>query len=207
MKPVLGGKPGFSTTVITPWGKETYQVWVEQAPPVWVARILTLPNRIWAAPGAREAMKFHGASFDEAESAAAQFIEEERIANSRRVWVPPVDRPDQRRPAAAAGAGAISGPPPGALRVPHRLLLRFGVQAPQLPGLTANLSETGLFIITDRPGPIGAQVRIDLRFPERPLLLGGEVVWVRERREQGNLGFGVRLIEAPDEYTRRLMRL
>jgi hypothetical protein len=80
-------------------------------------------------------------------------------------------------------------------RLLHRLLVRFGGQRPELPGVTANLSESGLFIITDQPRPIGAGVEIDLRFAEIPIFLGGEVVWISpERREGRSVGFGVRLV-------------
>lgn len=51
---------------------------------------------------------------------------------------------------------------------------RFGGLRPELPGVTANLSETGLFIITSQPCAIGAGVEIDLRFAEIPILLAGE---------------------------------
>jgi hypothetical protein len=204
MKPPLRGKPGFSTIVITPWGRETYQVWVEHVPPAYVARIVTLPNRIWASPGGREAIKFHGVTANEAEQAAAAFIEEERILNKRRIWKPAVNAADRDR---ILVPKPLDGAPPPAERFMHRLLLRFGIGVPQVPGLTANLSESGLFIITDRPGEVGAQVRIDLRFPDLPILLGGEVVWVRSRRDEGALGCGIKLVESPGEYLQRIRKL
>lgn len=204
MKPPLRGKPGLSTIVITPWGRETYQVWVEHVPPAYVARIVTLPNRIWASPGGREAIKFHGVTADEAEQAAAAFIEEERLLNKRRLWKPPVNAADPDR---ILVPKPPEGTPAPAERFMRRLLLRFGIGAPQVPGLTANLSESGLFIITDRPGAVGAEVCIDLRFPDLPIMLGGEVVWVRASRDQGALGCGIRLIESPAEYLQRIRKL
>ena len=198
MKGPVQGRPGHTTTVVTPWGRETYQVFLDEAPPVWVARIVTLPNRIWAKPGGREAVKFYGQTPEEAEAAAARFIDEERVATGRRLWHPatPIHTPRER---VVNIATPEQGPQPSA-RLARRLLLRFGVERPDRPGLTGNLSETGLFIITDRPGPIGCEVRIDLRFPDVPIILGGEVVWVRQRREEGSLGCGVRLVQRPPEY-------
>ena len=77
--------PGLTRTVITPWGKESYQVLLEEGESGWVARIVTLPNRVWASPDAREAIKFHGVTAREAEAAAAEFIEQVRVASGRRL--------------------------------------------------------------------------------------------------------------------------
>jgi len=196
------GTPGRSITVFTPWGRESYQIWLDNSPPGWVARIVTLPNRIWAHPGGREVLKFHGNTAKEAESAAVRYIEDECIRTGKRVS-PAVLTEETPSPPAPTYFDTRPAP-----RMARRLLVRFGAGEPQLPGVTANLSETGLFIITDRPAPVGAPVRIDLRFPEGPVQLDGRVVWARHRREEGrSVGFGVMLTHKPVEYARRLHTL
>src|SRR5438552_3875602 len=162
---------GYTTNVITPWGLETYQVWLHQAEEGWIARIVTLPNRMWALPGGREAVKFLAPTPKQAEAAAVRFIEEECIRTSRRM-APPID---SAPPAREQDAEAASVPTERiATRYPHRLLVKFGTAAPDRPGVTANLSETGMFIITDQPATVGATVLIDLRLPSGRVVLGGE---------------------------------
>ena len=195
---------GFARTVLTPWGKETYQVFLEETEAGWVARIVTLPNRVWAAPGGREAIKFRGATASEAEQAAAAFIEQERVATGRRLWVAAPGVGD----AATKGAPIVTAQPKVAARVAQRYLVRFGLASPDRPGVTGNLSESGLFIITDKPGPVGSGIEIDLRFPDTPVILGGEVVWIRtERTGNASVGCGVRLIRRSQEYVRKVREL
>jgi hypothetical protein len=194
--------PGYTRTVISPQGRETFQVLLDVEEGRWVARIVTLPNRMWVEPGGRMALKFFGASREAAETAAAAFIESERIARGMRAVGP-----------AEPGAGTVgritlapkalspADAPDPSPRIPHRLLVRFGGERPELPGVTANLSESGLFIVTSQPRPIGAGVEIDLRFAQIPVFLGGEVVWISpERRDGRSVGFGVRLVRRPVEY-------
>jgi len=219
----LSATRGYTTTVVTPWGRETYQVWLTESAQGWVARIVTLPNRMWAMPGGREAVKFCGETAKLAESAAIRFIEEECIRTRRRtappieprdVWESPASRTGTKllRPASRTGTKLLrpaSRPetprPRPAPRYPHRLPVRFGTKGPVRPGITANVSETGMFIITDQPAPVGSTVLIDVRFADGPLVLGGEVVWARKEQEPGrSLGFGVRLTERPREYVKHL---
>jgi len=198
------GIGGFALTVLTQRGKEIYQVFLEETSAGWVARIVTLPNQIWAVPGGREAVKFHGSTASEAESAAAAFIEQERIASGRRLWIPRPGVRDQAKP----GGPILVTHPKVADRIARRFLVRFGLAKPDRPGVTGNLSETGLFIITNMPGQVGSELEIDLRLPDAPLVLGGEVVWIRTERRQGaSVGCGVRLIRRPPEYLKRVRDL
>jgi len=200
--------PGYTRTVITPQGRETFQVLLDSEGGRWVARIVTLPNRMWVEPGGRMALKFFGATREEAETAAAGFIESERVSRGMRAAGP-------AEPGAVAvgritlAPRTVAAPDTAASpRVPHRLLVRFGGERPELPGVTANLSETGLFIITGQPRPIGAGVEIDLRFAQIPVFLGGEVVWISPQRRDGkSVGFGVRLVRRPGEYLEQLRTL
>lgn len=196
-------KRGYSTTVVTPWGHEIYQVWLTKSEENWVARIVTLPNRMWAQPGGREAVKFEAATEKEAETAAIHFIEQECIRTRRRMAPPATGQADHRIEYAAPKPAQ----PRPAPRFPHRLLVRFGTMSPERPGVTANISESGMFIITDQPAPVGAHVLIDVRLPEGPVVLGGQVVWARTRKEADrSLGFGVRLVERAREYVVELKK-
>lgn len=189
---------GHSTTVITPWGRETYQVWLDPTARGWVARIVTLPNRMWAHPGAREAVKFPAPTAEEAEKAAIRFIEEECI-NTRRRIAPLVETREKPPPPLELKK---DGPAP---RLPFRHLVRFGPLTADRPGVTANLSRTGLFIITARPAPVGSSVLIDLRLPQGAVMMGGRVVWSRlVRRSDLTLGFGAKLFEPPPGYLKTI---
>src|SRR5262245_16900128 len=203
--------PGYRRTVITPQGRETLQVWLAREDGRWIARIVTLPNRMWVKPGGREAPKFYGASREEAEMAAASFIESERVARGVRAPGPAESgQGTLGRVAVAPRAGFAPPdvPSPPSHRLIHRLLLRFGLEHPDIPGVTANLSETGLFIITSQPRPIGSEVAIDPRFAYRPVFLGGEVVWISPERRSGiSVGFGVKLLSRPEEYLEQLRTL
>jgi hypothetical protein len=96
----------------------------------------------------------------------------------------------------------------GARRTRKRMLVRFGEGHPDRPGVVADFSETGLFIITDRPASLGSQVSIDLRMPDGPVPLTGEVIWIREIREPGrSVGFGLRLTDRPMEYVQDVRAL
>ena len=217
------GTPGRATTVLTSWGRETYQIWIQPAPPGWVARIVTLPDRLWSSPGGRHVLKFYGESAVEAEAAAMRFIEDECVRTSRRIAPPLVGETDSVPPPAlldpdrrATNRVSIPPGPPGpptlhiepALRTPRRLLLRFGPHQPDRPALTGNLSETGLFIITDRPIPAGVAVQIDLRFPEGPVRLDARSIWVRGQQiENLSVGFGVHLRMSPRDYIQRVRTL
>src|SRR5262245_19260658 len=76
---------GRTISVLTAHGQETYQVWVQRGLKGYVARIVTLPNRVWAKPGLNEAIKFTAPTAEEAETVALRFVEDECIATGRRI--------------------------------------------------------------------------------------------------------------------------
>ena len=119
------GKPGFTTSVLAPWGRETYQVWLDERPHGWMARIVTLPNRVWALPGGREVLRFYGSSRDEAEGSAIRHIHSECLRTGRRIAPPLAAEPASRTP--AFHGPADSNPAP---RTARRLLVRFGTSLP-----------------------------------------------------------------------------
>src|SRR5438128_861138 len=58
-----------------------------------------------------------------------------------------------------------------------------------------DLSETGAFLCTSRSAPIGAFIRVRLqpRWPARPLELDAQVMWKRNRPGQSR-GLGMRFV-------------
>lgn len=75
----------------------------------------------------------------------------------------------------------------------------------------ANISEMGIFIRTERPLPVGTQLKLKLSPPEQPVLhLRGEVVWVNPiklRDTNPNPGMGVRFAELSPEDRERVVDL
>jgi len=60
----------------------------------------------------------------------------------------------------------------------------------------------GIFVATyEKPPPLGAGVRVALRFPTGPSCeLSGSVAWVRDQLgEDAPPGFGVRFVDVPEE--------
>jgi hypothetical protein len=202
------GQSARTYTYISSFGRETYQILLQDEGKIWVARIVTLPNKLWANPNGREALKFIADTAEEAEIAALQAMEAEcartgrRLATNQSLAVAsPFDFPE---PAAAP----VQPVPDASARQARRLLVRFGETSPEIPAVTANLSETGIFIISDRPARPGSRLHIDLRFPEGAVELSGDVVWTRDERADGrSVGFGVRLRDRPKAYLERIRRL
>ncbi len=195
-----------SYTYLTPFGRETYRILLSQDGATWIARIVTLPNRLWAHPNGREALKFLANTAEDAERAAVEAMEAECARSGRRL------APSSAfAPSLVLGTDEPEAAPslvPPAVRRPRRLLVRYGESTPDHAAVTANLSETGIFIISDRPERTGARLRIDLRFPEGPVQLGGIVVWTRaEKEDSRSVGFGVCLTERPPEYLVRVRSL
>lgn len=80
---------------------------------------------------------------------------------------------------------------------------------PRFLGYVANLSETGAFIQSSNPRPVGTYLCLRLDMPEAPgreIGCSGEIVW--NRGYSGKYGpcqgMGVRFIEVPEEAQRFL---
>ncbi len=86
-------------------------------------------------------------------------------------------------------------------RFARRFPARFGRSRPSVPAVTANVSETGLFVSTDQPMAVGESLGIMLEFEHGQVPLRGSVIWRRSEPdgERGS-GMGVRLINAPPMY-------
>jgi len=167
--------------VATPRGVEAYGVLVAPSDDLWRARVLTFPNILWLAPGMRGTMKFVGRSADEAGQKAIAFVRDhcrERRYKLRREMVEVVSTGD--------GAALVtSTQAPAAPRKTRFLPVRFGVAGPTELAGTGDLSETGMFIITDIPIQSGSVVDLSLMLDHDRIALRGAVIWMREEHRAG----------------------
>ena len=197
---------GWRVVVDTPNGPEAYGVLVAPAAEIWRARILTFPNILWTAPGGKTTMKFVGATPQEAEGRAIEFVET-HIATRGLVRR---DTPDV--PAVATyqaetllAVRAVKGPP---VRKVRAVPARFGNGPALFTAMTANLSESGLFLVTLAPFDPGTGLRVHVSLDTGALGLNGQVVWKRDRPAPGRpVGMGVKLIAPPAPYQRFVWEL
>jgi hypothetical protein len=189
---------GWRVNVETSHGIEAYGVLIAKAESgVWRARVLTYPNVLWAVPGGHAAIKFAADSPIEAERLAIEFIRghcrERGFKLRKEVSLATPDR-------LSAEEAAFAAPQP-ANRVIRFLPVRFGVVNPSEVGGTGNLSETGLFVITNHPLGVNTRLRLLLDRTEAPLPLTGDVRWMNSSPRLGRSpGMGVRLHNPPGGY-------
>jgi Tfp pilus assembly protein PilZ len=109
-----------------------------------------------------------------------------------------LDGPTVGRIRAEARALANTGP---AIRKLRALPVRFGAGPELFTAMTANLSESGLFVATLAPLDSGVALRVLLSLDTGPVGLKGEVVWRREQLVMGRpTGMGVQLLAPPEVY-------
>ena len=188
---------GWRVNVDTPSGIEAYGVLVAESHDVWRARILTYPNVLWLVPGGHGSLKFVGDTAQEAERKASGFVRE--FCRKRRYRV-------RHEVAIVNTDGVIHGSSTvhekqAAMRKIRFIPVRFGVARASELGGTGNLSETGLFVITDSPVDIGAMVSLSLMLEHDAIPLRGEVRWAMKHHHAGRApGMGIRLEAPPDPY-------
>ncbi len=193
-------RAGWRVTVETRGGLEAIGVLVAPCGKRWRARILTYPNVLWTIPGGSGAVKFVAATPQEAERQAIAFIKTHCRERGwlRRDEVVPVTLgtfPEERAPDAAA-------PTPARRRL-RTFPIWFGLLVPTIEAVTANVSETGLFIGTGRLFDPGAGLRMRLDTYTFRVALHGQVVWNRATSVVGRpAGLGVRLIDPPAIYVK-----
>lgn len=189
--------PGWRVNVTTPRGVEAYGVLIAQCGDVWRARIMTFPNILWKAPGIGGTMKFVGADSVEATDQAISFIRHhchERgyaLRNARSLDAP-------RSSPERSITGRPLGPKPRKIRF---LPIRFGSVRPSEPGGTGNLSETGLYVITESPFNPGDPLNLMLRLKTQAIDLRGQVIWMTQEHRVGQPpGMGIALALPPTGY-------
>jgi len=187
--------------VETPHGLEAYGVLLAPSWELWRARILTYPRSMWCVPGGSSAVKFVGRTPIEAERRAVDFIREHCRARGYLMR----DEAGAAQPARTeATAGPIrlqapAGPP--AERKERFVWVRFGLAEPTESGKTGNLSETGLFVITDSPVQQGHWLDLMLETEDDAIPLQGEVRWMRISHHAGRApGMGIQLQTPPPSY-------
>ena len=191
---------GWRVNVETPVGFEAFGVLVAPSRDLWRARIITLPNVLWMAPGGFGTLKFFATTPQEAERRAIAFIEQHCELNGylRRDALEKVRPGAVTAEAAPAAAARPGGPPPRKARI---LPVRFGVSRPSTLAQTVNLSREGMFVGTPVPLARGEACRIALHVEGISMALHGIVMWNRARLETGRpLGMGVRLLDPPPAY-------
>ena len=182
---------GWRVNVDTPRGIEAYGVLIAPSYDVWRARILTFPNVLWLAPGQQLSMKFVGETGEEAERKAADLIRRHCLDKGFHMRTGP-------------GTQVAALPRPGgqpAARMIRFLAVRFGVAAATEKGGTRNLSESGLFIVTESPVDAGSWLSMALDIDQESIPLRGVVRWANNEHYVGRApGMGIQLSEPPRPY-------
>jgi len=196
---------GWRVNVQTERGIEAYGVLVTETNcGAWRARILTYPNILWSVPGGQTTMKFAADSPNAAERKAIEFIRRHCYArgltmrNEIALWTPD----------GLSDAEKEFVQPVASTRVIRFLPIRFGVVTPSEIGGTGNLSETGVFVITNYPADINTRLRLMLDTDKQPLSLAGDVRWMNKSPHFGRSpGMGVRLHAPPEQYAKYIRTL
>ncbi len=93
--------------------------------------------------------------------------------------------------------------PPKATRLRRRFEVRYGVQKSDCTGYSGNISRSGIMIRTTRVFAPGTILTLELRLPDRTLVVRGQVRWAREGSvmllSTGRVGMGIKFIDPPAE--------
>lgn len=196
---------GWRVNVETPNGIEAYGVLVAKTNcGLWRARVMTYPNVLWAVPGGEGSIKFAAESPIDVERKAIEFIR----AHCRERGLPlrnevALSTPDKLNDDEAKYVQQVM-----ATRVIRFLPIRFGVANPSEIGGTGNLSETGLFVITNHPLEVNTRLRLLLDLTNTPLTLTGDVRWMNSNPRVGRSpGMGVQLQTPPGQYAEYVKNL
>jgi len=199
---------GWRVLVHTGGRTEVYGVLVAPTGDRWRSRILTYPNMLWSVPGGRGTMKFVGATAQEAERAAIDFIHEHCNQRGHSLLGEPalVESGGLDREAEPSSPGKLQAV--GRRRYLKLLPVLYGTEKPTFDGRTADLSLGGLFIVTEKPLPVNVLLKLKLDLDGFVVPMKGRVAWSRSRQEQGRpAGMGIELIHAPPMYHRYVRSL
>lgn len=173
----------------------------------WRARILTYPNVLWLVPRGNVSLKFSGSDAVGAERQAIDFI---RLHCRAKHWIMrdeiAIVHAEPLRPTTSDAMLQPDGVP--APRRVRFLPVRYGIDAINERGGTGDLSETGIFVITDRPASRGTWLNLALEVDGDPLALHGVVRWGRAGHHVGRApGMGIQLKNPPSTYVDYIRRL
>lgn len=180
---------------------EVYGVLIAPMGRLWRARILTYPNVVWMVPGGGATMKFLAMSAVQAEADAVQFIQDlckrRGLRISRRLpnlEPGPVDHEESPETQADAQAQASRR------RLRH-IPIWWGKDAADEEGLSEDLSEEGLFLISGKLQPKGTTLHLRLKVGDTLLEMTGTVTWTRDLAGYGRrIGMGIELKSPPQGY-------
>ena len=197
---------GWRVNVDTPRGIEAYGVLIARSTTVWRARILTFPNVLWVVPGSHSTMKFVGRAPKQAEQQAIDYIKHHCESLGFEI----------RKDVVLAEAGQVEAKPiesegqtgrDAAPRKLHRFPVQFRVRRKDELGVTDNISESGMSIITSTPASSGTEVQILMTIDGDHIEMKGSVVWSRKRSQLGRpLGMGIHFTDPPPEYRSFVLR-
>ena len=74
-------------------------------------------------------------------------------------------------------------------------------------GFTGNISEGGLFIVTEVPQPIGSRIKVSFKLPDmkQEVQVEGEVRWIREAgASELPPGMGIKFLNLPEGAKRAI---
>jgi Tfp pilus assembly protein PilZ len=178
---------------------EYYGVLIAEADDIWRARIFTYPNMLWSVPGGRGTIKFVGTSPAEAETRAIEFLDQH--CSKRKLEMVEVGEADNEPGKVKAEDSNRRAPQRGTEeRYACRVPLLFGEDEARRPARTANISDLGIFVVTNRPVPVGQPVRLLFDIQDCVVPLSGRVIWVGQEEPCKSGGMGVELDQPPEVY-------
>ena len=177
-------------------GNLVHELQAAYASEKWLARIVTLPDRVWREPVDRSLLTFHAGTREEVEGVAfAHILKECELRGERILGL---------NYAACVG---LAGKPARRIvaMVPVSYQVRTGGPVSRArraeKTFTANLSETGLFIVTCSDIETGSLLSLHVGLPGLREILEGQVAWARLAAEEGRpRGAGVQLVDPPLTY-------
>lgn len=199
---------GWRVLIHTGHRSEVYGVLVAPTVDGWRARILTYPNMLWSVPGRRATMKFVGATAQETERVAVDFIQQHCRERGLTVLGEPAMVDAGRLDAEALPPAGASEDAVAARRWLKVVPALYGTEKPTTAARTIDLSLAGLFITTDRPLPADTRIKILVELEGFSVPLAGTVAWCRTQAEDGRPpGMGIALSKAPPMYDRYVRAL
>jgi uncharacterized protein (TIGR02266 family) len=74
---------------------------------------------------------------------------------------------------------------------------------------TRDINEGGVFIESDAPGELDAEVQLQFKLPdgEDPLQVSGRIAWISDGKGESPAGMGIEFQRLPDEMQERINRI
>lgn len=192
---------GWRVNIETERGIDACGVLVAPSYDLWRARILTYPNILWKVPGGDGTLKFVADTPRDAERQAIEFIREHvrsrgyAMRDELAVVTPGGFEPE------TVVNGLATPSRPAAERKIRFLPIRYGVARITSVAGTGNLSETGLFIVTNLPEDKGTWLNIAVELDDQRVNLKGLVRWRNTEPVAGRSpGMGIQLQAPPADY-------